>query len=169
MTDSQNIEERQWGRFSKDMAGAHAYFKQEFNAIYELADGSFAKRGLSLSLYLQTAQRLTSHLTMHHTIEERQIFPILAQRMPEFSTETNDAHIDSHKAIHEGLEEMTTLVNKFKKEPSTYSPDQMRTCLDGFRAVLFDHLDAEVHDLRAENLKKYWKLEELKEEFKDYL
>ncbi|KAJ7184438.1 hypothetical protein C8R46DRAFT_1064059 [Mycena filopes] len=167
MTGSQSLEERQWGRFSKDMAGAHAYFKQEFNTIYELADGSFTKRGLSLSLYLQMAQRLNLHLTMHHTIEERDIFPILAQRMPEFSTD--DAHINSHKAIHEGLEELTTLITKFKKEPSTYSPEQMRTCLDGFRGVLFAHLDAEVEDLKAENLKKYWKLEELTEKFEDYL
>ncbi|KAJ6593952.1 hypothetical protein B0H19DRAFT_1056357 [Mycena capillaripes] len=101
------------------------------------------------------------YLTMHHTIEERHIFPILAKRMPEFSTETDDAHIASHKGIHKGLEELSTLVHKFKKEPSTYSPTEMQACLDSFRDVLFTHLDAEVNDLRGENMKKYWTLEEL--------
>ncbi|KAJ7783232.1 hemerythrin/HHE cation-binding motif-containing protein [Mycena metata] len=143
------------------MASFHNYFKQEFNTIYDLADGSFTKRGMSLSSYLEIAKRLNSHLTMHHTIEERHFFPILAKRMPEFSTETDDAHIDAHKGIHKGLDELSTLVHKFKKEPSSYSPDEMRACLDGFREVLFTHLDAEVNDLRGENMKKYWTLEEL--------
>ncbi|KAJ7770194.1 hypothetical protein DFH07DRAFT_268458 [Mycena maculata] len=132
------------------MNSFHTYFKNEFNSIYELADGSFANRGMNLSLYLEMAKRLNSHLTMHHTIEERHIFPVLAKKMPQFSTETEDAHIDSHKGIHKG-----------SKEPSTYSPTEMRACLDGFREVLFRHLDEEVNDLRSENMKKYWTLEEL--------
>ncbi|KAJ7680374.1 hemerythrin/HHE cation-binding motif-containing protein [Mycena polygramma] len=148
------------------MASFHNYFKQEFNMLYDGADGSFTKRGLSLTLFLQKATQLNSHLTMHHTIEERHIFPILAKRMPEFSTETEHAHIDSHKGIHKGLDELATLVHKFKKEPSTYckfsqTPTEMRACLDGFRDVLFTHLDEEVNDLRGENMKKYWTLEEL--------
>lgn len=97
---------------------------------------------------------------MHHTIEERHIFPFLAERMPEFSTQTDEGHIDSHKGIHagslppywthwflivlQGLEELSTLVHNVKKEPSTYSPEQMRRTLDGFRDVLFSHLDQEV-------------------------
>ncbi|KAJ7096270.1 hemerythrin HHE cation binding domain-containing protein [Mycena epipterygia] len=161
MPDTTDLEERRWNHLSETMSSFHSYFKQEFNTIYELADGSFTKRGLSLSLYLEMAKRLNSHLTMHHTIEERHIFPVLAKRMPEFSTETEDAHIDSHKGIHKGLDELSTLVQKFKKEPSTYSPTEMRTCLDGFREVLFTHLDEEVNDLRGENMKKYWTLEEL--------
>ncbi|KAJ7178520.1 hemerythrin HHE cation binding domain-containing protein [Mycena crocata] len=146
---------------TQTMASFHGYFKQEFNTIYELADGTFERRGLSLSLYLEMAKRFNSHLTMHHTIEERHIFPILAKRMPEFSTETEAGHIDSHKGIHHGLEELATLVYKFKKEPSTYSPTEMRACLDSFRQVLFTHLDQEVQDLQGSNMKKYFTLEEL--------
>ena len=39
-------------------------------------------------------------LTMHHTIEERHVFPILATRMPAFKND--DVHVKSHHAIHEG-------------------------------------------------------------------
>lgn len=39
-------------------------------------------------------------LTVHHTIEERHIFPILAKRMPAF--QNNDVHIQSHHGIHDG-------------------------------------------------------------------
>jgi hypothetical protein len=44
------------------------------------------------------------------------------------------------------------------------APTEMRGCLDGFREVLFNHLDQEVNDLKGENLRKYWtSLEELLE------
>ncbi|KAJ7462359.1 hemerythrin/HHE cation-binding motif-containing protein [Mycena galericulata] len=146
------------------MSSFHSYFKSECASLH-LADGTFTTRGLSLSVYLDMAKRLNSHLTLHHTIEERHIFPVLAKRMPQFSTETDDAHINSHKQIHKGLDELATLVSKFKNEPSTYcnqlAPTEMRACLDSFREVLFTHLDEEVNDLGAENMKKYWKLEEL--------
>ncbi|KAK7057131.1 hemerythrin HHE cation binding domain-containing protein [Favolaschia claudopus] len=154
-------EERRWNRFGDTMNQFHSYFKQEFNTIYELADGTFSKRGMSLSLYLEKARQLNTHLTMHHTIEEKHIFPILAKKMPEFALETEHGHIESHKKIHDGLDELATLVYKFKKEPTTYSPTEMRACLDGFREVLFAHLDEEVSDLQGENMKKYWTLEEL--------
>ncbi|KAK0486009.1 hypothetical protein IW261DRAFT_1453251 [Armillaria novae-zelandiae] len=131
----------------------------------QLADGSFTKRGLSLSLYLDTARQFERHLTMHHTIEERYIFPVLAQRMPEFSDTADDGHIKSHQSIHDGLEDLSNL------NQVPYSPTGMKTCLDSFRGVLFSHLDQEVTQIfmikikcwiyGGENMKKYWKLEEL--------
>ena len=39
-------------------------------------------------------------LTVHHTIEERHIFPNLAKRMPSFKED--EQHIKSHHGIHEG-------------------------------------------------------------------
>ncbi|KIO22846.1 hypothetical protein M407DRAFT_78809, partial [Tulasnella calospora MUT 4182] len=65
-----------------------------------LADGSFNKRGLGLQSFLRMASQFVQHLTMHHTIEERNIFPILAQKMPAFREDAE--HIESHKGIHEG-------------------------------------------------------------------
>ncbi|KAF7321374.1 Hemerythrin domain-containing protein [Mycena kentingensis (nom. inval.)] len=152
-----------WGEFSQRMSQFHDYFKSEFNTLYELADGSFTKRGLSLTLYLDMARRLNDHLTMHHTLEERHFFPVLGQKMPQFAVEAEGGHIESHEAIHTGLEKLSGLVQKFKKEPSTYSPEEMRACLDGFRTVLFSHLDQEVSDLSGDNLKKYFSLQELKQ------
>ena len=86
---------------------------------WQLADGSFNKRGMSLPAYLRMASQLArgavprpnSHmcpiltvdaagLTVHHTIEERHIFPILAKRMTMF--QNDDVHLKSHEAIHHG-------------------------------------------------------------------
>ncbi|EEB90528.1 hypothetical protein MPER_11253, partial [Moniliophthora perniciosa FA553] len=63
---------------------------------------------------------------MHHTIEERHIFPLLATRMKEFSSDSD--HLKSHEDIHNF--KLQDLVVKFKKDPSSYSPGEMRACLD---------------------------------------
>ncbi|KII92571.1 hypothetical protein PLICRDRAFT_37340 [Plicaturopsis crispa FD-325 SS-3] len=156
-------EERKWNRLGDAMGYFHGMFKQEFNSIYELADGSFNKRGLSLPRYLNEAKQLYAHLNVHHQIEEAHLFPTLAKRMPNFAMggHGNGEHIKSHKAIHEGLDKLSALIDKWSKEPSAYSPKEMRECLDSFRDVLFRHLDEEVEDLSGENMKKYWKLEEV--------
>ena len=39
-------------------------------------------------------------LTVHHTIEERHIFPLLGKRMAAF--QDNDVHLKSHEGIHHG-------------------------------------------------------------------
>lgn len=139
---------------------------------------------------------------MHHTIEERHLFPILANTMSQFSQNDHGdgAHILSHRGIHDGiffydidcwslsiislitgLLNLEKLVEKWTEAPSTYSPTEMRACLDTFREVLFHHLDeevgdpmhtnfqwlisvyfsAKVADLRGENLVKYMTLEDL--------
>ena len=99
------------------------------------------------------------HLTMHHTIEEQHLFPFLAQKMPQFPigfqgqgciyVHTKEfMMVSEHPRIstmrlmsHVGLEK---LLAKWRKSPSTYSPSEMRSRLDGFREVLFHHLDEEV-------------------------
>jgi len=150
-------EQKRWNRLSTNMSHFHESFKREFNLLYDLADGSFNKRGLSLGGYLDVARGLKHSLTMHHTIEERFVFPFLAKRMPQFKSE----HLHSHKGIHDGLDRLDALLSKYKSDPASYSPDEMKACLDSWREVLFRHLDEEVADLRGENLRKYWTLQEV--------
>ncbi|KAI5822690.1 hypothetical protein K523DRAFT_287772 [Schizophyllum commune Tattone D] len=130
--------------------------------LYDLADGSFSKKGWNLNLYLRSALSFIDHLNMHHTIEERFWFPYLAKRMPQFSHKDRGEHVVSHEGIHKGLEDLSTLVRKYRTDNTSYSPEEMRACLDSFKDVLFKHLDQEVEDLKVANLKKYWKYEELR-------
>ena len=46
-----------------------------------------------------------------------------------------------------GLLNLEKLVEKWTETPSTYSPTEMRACLDTFREILFHHLDEEVGGL----------------------
>ncbi|KAL1696364.1 hypothetical protein GGG16DRAFT_85511 [Schizophyllum commune] len=80
----------------------HTEFKRHFDELYDLADGSFSKKGWNLNLYLRSALSFIDHLNMHHTIEERFWFPYLAKRMPQFSHKDRGEHVVSHEGIHEG-------------------------------------------------------------------
>jgi len=152
-------EEARWNRLADGMRRFHNYFKMEFDNIYKLADGSFNEHHMSLPMFLREIDGLHKHLTAHHTIEERYIFPDLAKRMPAFSQ--NEKHLKSHEGIHEGLDRLSLLTTAYRKDPTSYSPEKIRECLDSFRDVLMTHLDEEVEDLSAENMKKYWTLAEL--------
>ncbi|KAG8681222.1 hypothetical protein FRC09_017664, partial [Ceratobasidium sp. 395] len=59
------------------------------------------------------------------------------------------------------LDKLQSLASSWKEDPTAFSPIILRACMDEFRKPLFTHLDEEVRDLSAENLKKYYTLEEL--------
>lgn len=77
------------------------------------------------------------------------------------SFKPDESHLRSHRGIHEGkgapyrgltacglmfpagLDSLAVLIHKWKAEPSTYSPIEMKACLDNWRDVLFRHLDEE--------------------------
>lgn len=62
-----------------------------------------------------------------------------------------------------GLTKYDDYLSSCLANPSSYSPQTLREIMDGFREILFRHLDEEVHDLGAESMKAAgWTLAELK-------
>ena len=45
-----------------------------------------------------------------------------------------------------GLDKLGALLKKWNQEPSGYSPQEMKECLDSWKEVLFTHLDQEVRE-----------------------
>ncbi|KAI5450917.1 hypothetical protein NCC49_002657 [Naganishia albida] len=158
-------EEREWNHMAEGMEYYHNHFRHSFDSIYEMADGKFHTRGLSLQHFLREARSLYSHLEMHHQIEERHIFPILAKKMPQFKAGARESgeHLKSHKAIHAGMDKYLALLNRYTAEPSSYTPAELRGNMDSWREVLFRHLQEEVHDLGGESMRKAgWTLNEVR-------
>jgi len=44
-----------------------------------------------------------------------------------------------------GLDALHALITKVRENPSSYSPADLRACLDSFREPLMTHLDEEVY------------------------
>ncbi|GAA5989129.1 hypothetical protein JCM10908_001171 [Rhodotorula pacifica] len=151
-------ERRDWDRMSSRMEGFHTYFRQSFKQLFELADGSFAKHGLSVKDFMGVAESFHEHLGFHHGIEEQHIFPVLAKRMPQF----RDDHQEEHDAIHKGMDELLALISKYRSDPTSYSPDDFRRNLASWGPLLFYHLDAEVETLKPDILRRYWTIEEVR-------
>ncbi|WVW85747.1 hypothetical protein I302_107785 [Kwoniella bestiolae CBS 10118] len=157
-------EEKEWNRLAVHMDQFHSHFRYEFNRVYTLADGGFHKEGLSLPRFLREAQQLYTHLDMHHRIETY-IFPVLAKKMPQFKEGARESgeHLKKHKGIHDGLEKYDAFLRNSLENQSEYNPGKLREIMDGFKEVLFTHLDEEVKDLGAESMKKAgWTLDELR-------
>lgn len=97
---------------------------------------------------------------MHHGIEEEHVFPVLAKRMPAFRNELD--LIGQHRQIHAGLVELRTYLEACRDKQREFRLDELKEIMDGFGDVLWSHLDDEVRELGAENMRKYWSLEEMK-------
>lgn len=93
---------------------------------------------------------------MHHSIEEEHVFPVLAERMPAFRQ--NVELVQQHWEIHAGLERMERYLRDVEKEVDF---EELKGIMDGFGKVLWDHLDDEVRELGAENMRHYYTLEEM--------
>ena len=129
--------------------------------------------------FIIMGEQFCHHLTMHHTIEEMHIFPVsrtdsmvhdcssltlldqvLAVKMPAFQKELQ--LLTQHKQIHLGLEKFEDYLAKCKSGESDLRMDEMKGLMDSFGDVLWTHLDDEVKELGAENMRKYWTPEEMR-------
>ena len=110
--------------------------------------------------YLNTGEEFCSHLTLHHGIEERHIFPILARKMPAFKKELH--LLTQHKAIHAGLDKFEDYLRECRTGEKELRMDRMKEIMDTFGTVLWEHLNDEVEQLGAENMRKYWTIDEMR-------
>lgn len=117
-------------------------------------------KGMSIRQFLAMGQQFVHHLTMHHTIEEAHVFPELAKKMPAFKKELE--LLSQHKQIHKGLDKLDEYLEACRSGERELRLSELKTVLDSFGEVLWQHLDDEVNQLKAENMRKYWTLDEMR-------
>lgn len=114
---------------------------------------------MTLRQYIDAGETFIHHLDVHHSIEEQYIFPVWAQKMPAFRKELE--LLTQHKQIHKGMDEMGAYLGKCKTGETELRMEELKRIMDGFGDVLFSHLDDEVKEIGAENMRKYWTKEEM--------
>ena len=80
--------------------------------------------------------------------------------MPAFRKELE--LLTHHKLIHRGLEQLEAFLERCKIGESDFSMGEMKSLMDDFGEVLWTHLDAEVKQLEAESMRKYWSVAEMR-------
>ena len=118
---------------------------------------------MSLGQFISTGLQFTSHLNAHHSIEEQHIFPVLAQRMPEFKAGRNAAELlRQHKEIHRGMDQFEEYLTKCRRGEADFQLSVLKEKMDSWGEVLWKHLEQEVKTLGAENMRKYWSLDDMR-------
>jgi hypothetical protein len=79
--------------------------------------------------------------------------------MPAFKKELE--LLTQHKQIHAGMDRLTKYLNECNTGERELRLGEMKEVLDSFGKVLWQHLDDEVKELGAENMRKYWSKEEM--------
>jgi hemerythrin-like domain-containing protein len=115
---------------------------------------------MSLRQFLTTGLDFCHHLEMHHSIEENHIFPPLARKMPEFRKELE--LLTQHKQIHAGLDRFEAYLEACRSGEQELRLEELKSLMDSFGDVLWAHLEDEVKALGAENMRRYWTLQEMK-------
>jgi hemerythrin-like domain-containing protein len=115
---------------------------------------------MSIRQFIQTGLQFCQHLETHHSIEEYHVFPILARKMPAFKQELQ--LLTQHKQIHAGLEKFEAYLEGCRAGEKELRLGELKTLMDTFGTVLWQHLEDEVKELGAENMRKYWTLEEMR-------
>ncbi|EKG14419.1 hypothetical protein MPH_08408 [Macrophomina phaseolina MS6] len=116
---------------------------------------------MSLQQFLPFGLDFCKHLERHHGLEERVIFPFLARKMPAFRKELE--LLTQHKQIHAGLHSLQEYLQETEQGARDFRMQEMKEIMDSFGTVLWEHLKDEVEQLGAENMRKYWALEEMRQ------
>lgn len=161
---------RAYNRLAEHMDVFHAHFRTSWNALWAAAcagnsKGKASSRG-GRSI-INDGLAFISQLEMHHSIEETYIFPILARRMPEFRTDGKGGKgaaelLQQHREIHDGMEGMREYLRACRDGEKELDMSTLKAQMENWGSVLWKHLDQEVETLGAENMRKYWTVEEIR-------
>jgi len=83
--------------------------------------------------------------------------------MSEFKAGKNAAELlRQHKAIHEGMDGFEDYLQRCSSGEVDLELTVLKEKMDCWGEVLWKHLDQEVKTLGAENMRKYWTVEEMR-------
>ena len=151
---------RQYNRLAELMDYYHNHFRSTWTLMSTACEKNKRPDGMSIRQFIQVGQQLCSQLNMHHGIEESHLFPVLAKKMPAFQKELQ--LLTQHKEIHKGLDRLEKYLEACRTGEQELRMKELKNVLDSFGTVLWQHLDDEVAQLGAENMRKFWTLEEMR-------
>ena len=80
--------------------------------------------------------------------------------MPAFRAELD--LLSQHRQIHNGLDKFEAYLEACREGERELRWEELSEVMNGFGEVLWKHLDEEVRELGAENMRRFWSLEEMR-------
>ncbi|KAL2753306.1 hypothetical protein ACRALDRAFT_1072173, partial [Sodiomyces alcalophilus JCM 7366] len=142
----------------------HNHFRRSWTMLHTAATTNKRPQGRSIKSFIDEGLHFVQMLETHHNIEETYIFPVLARKMPEFRAGKNAAELlRQHREIHRGMEALETYLRACRSGETELAMPRLKELLDSWGTVLWTHLDQEVETLGAENMRRYWTLDEIRQ------
>ncbi|KAI5860587.1 hypothetical protein GGS23DRAFT_580742 [Durotheca rogersii] len=161
---------RGFNRLAEHMDMFHEHFRTTWNTLWAAAcagDGVTAGRSPRARALIDEGLSFVTNLEMHHSIEEKHLFPVLARRMPDFQDAEDGGGagelLRQHREIDEGMERFQQYLRACRDGEQELDMTTLKAHMETWGTVLWTHLDEEVQMLGAENMRKYWTLEEVKQ------
>lgn len=141
-----------YNRLAMKMDHFHKPLRSTWKQLYSESSNSSSK--LSPPRLIDLGLHFCDHLNGHHHVEENYWYPILRDKMPNF----RPGHFatEQHMEIHEGLDKLQSYLEACQRKESDLRREKVQQLLDAFGDILWQHLNDEVQELGAENMKKYW-------------
>ncbi|ROT38457.1 hypothetical protein SODALDRAFT_311190 [Sodiomyces alkalinus F11] len=159
---------RVYNRLAEKMDFFHDNFRRTWTTLHTTATSNTRLHGKALRSFIDQSLYFLQMLKAHHDIEETYVFPVLARKMPQFRTgeKSDDAAAEllrQHREIHRGMDALETYLRACRSgEEEGLDMARVRELMDSWGTVLWRHLDQEVETLGAENMRRYWTLEEVR-------
>jgi len=153
----------QYNRLADLMDRYHNHFRHQWTQMHAACTANKRPAGMSIRQFLALVENFTSTLTLHHDIEEAHFFPVLGTKMDCFRV--GEIMKAQHKEIHGGLEKLEKYTGECRAGRRELRMSEVLEVMDSFGEVLWTHLDLEVKNLGAENMRRYWSLEEMRSRF----
>lgn len=150
----------EYNRFAEQMDLFHSRFREAWETLYSACTANCRPSGMSMRQFLSLGLDFCHNLNAHHSVEEHFIFPRLAYRMPEFRKQGH--LLGQHEEIHKGLDLLQGYLKSCKGGERELRLEELKEIMDGFGKVLWAHLDDEVRMMGAENMRRYWSLQEMR-------
>ena len=146
-----------YNRLAEEMEYYHSMLRSSWNTVYNgTAPGS---KKPSPSQLISSGIHFCRHLEGHHNIEETIWHPVLGKKM--HAWRPGGFATQQHKEMHAGLDIMLPYLEACRKGEKELRREELRRIMDGFGALLWRHLDEEVQELGAENMRRFWSKEEV--------
>ena len=150
---------RAFNRLAVEMDRFHNHFRHTWQMMYNACTANKRPQGMSIRQFLGLGLDFCHHLETHHTIEEHYVFPELARKMPLFRQ--REHLLGQHAEIHRGLDGFEKYLSDCRRGERELRMEEMKGLMDGFGKVLWEHLDDEVRQLGAENMRLFWTRQEI--------
>jgi hemerythrin-like domain-containing protein len=128
---------------ARDMFAVHTMFRREFGLMPGLVRGVAAGDNQRAALVADHVALVSEVLNLHHSGEDRHIWPLLRTRCPEQCASIAWVMEDQHHAIHTVLLQVTKAVLAWRDSASADTRDELAEEIDWLIPLANGHLGRE--------------------------